>query len=191
MKKSEKTSGQIKRNILDLCPDTTSMLSAKIIILVLQVFRKLTDFNGYYGSIKKPLLEIVDKIVDNKTFLNFDALDLEKIISNRALTDTEGIQSDLETALALKLHDILSLDNSQHRDYKAVVLGIGPDTAVQSIARSVNALPSRKNTSNLKKDLIYVTTFEAREKALDVVGKYLDGKVSKANAKKVFSEIVK
>lgn len=188
-----KTAGQVKRKVYDLLPDTTSLISAKIILVVLQVFRKITDFKGYYKKIKKPLLEVVDDICDYKTFMEVDAEDIEEAIGNIPITATKEIQKACFNFLVkngLEKNQMLRLNNSQHNDYKACQFrSSGSLTLGQSVGRSVNAL--RKGTSHHKTDIYYTLKQESIDKAKDVLEDYLNGDCDLKKAKKTFSQICK
>lgn len=187
----KKTTGQIKRKIYDLLPDTTSLKSAKIILVILQAFRKLTEFKGSYGVIKKSLLENVEAIAKAKSFGSFDTNDFVPLCQHVPHNDTAGVQDVVCDNLPLKLHAFFELKNSQNRDYKAVTAGRG-GSAVQSVSRCVNAHPDRKATSHLQRDLYYVTTDKVLNDALSTLDKYLVKEtMSKEKAKSFFAKNVK
>lgn len=188
--KKTKTTGQIKRSIYSLLPDTSSLKSAKMILLLLHVFRALTEFKGSYGKIKKSLLETVDDCVKLKSFKTFDAVDFLPFVQSCPLTDTKGIQEAVFENLPISLHMMFSLKNSQNRDYKTVTLGL-EGSAVQSVSRCVNALPDRKNTSHLKTDLYYTTEQKTINEAQKVLDDFLNERISEKKAKAFFSKAVK
>lgn len=186
----KKTTETVKRAIYDLLPDTTSLKSAKLILLLLHVFRALTSYSGSYGKVKKSLLSTVDAIVKLKSFRTLDAKTFLPFVQSLPHNDTKGIQEAVHENLKIKVGNFFKLINSQNRDYKAVTCGL-EGSAVQSISRCVNALPERKNTSHLKYDLYYVTTDKAITEAEKILADYLADKISLKSAKSKLSKLVK
>ena len=188
MKKSEIT---VTRKIYDLLPDVTSLKSAKIILVLLHAFRRVTNFKGSYGKLKKQLLGEVKEICSMKSFKENDAMEIKERIQHLSETDTEGIQKAVFADMQTSLYQLHQLNNSQNNDYKAVIFAdSGSGTLGESAGRSVNAI--RKTTSNFQTDIYYNTTKAVIAEAEQIVEKYVFAETMNVkSAKGRLSEIVK
>ena len=188
MKNSEIT---VKRKIYDLLPDVTSLKSAKIILVLLHAFRRVTGFKKSYSGLKKQLLGVVKEITSMKSFKENDANDIKDKIQHLSETDTTEIQKTVFADMKTALYQMHKLGNSQNNDYKAVIFkDSGSGSLGESAGRSVNAI--RKGTSNFQTDLYYNTTPEVIAEAEAIVQKYVFDETMPLNsAKGRISEIVK
>lgn len=192
MKKSEIS---VKNSIYSIAPiKTDTILSCKILVLLLHCFRIIKNFVGSNSKLKKHIASTLESVLKKvKSIQTIDLNDHTSIFKN--ISTDSSYTPERRTALseakvnqnfpAIAEHSLTVFDNMRNVDHKAV----NENIQEQQIASNINSILNGK--SNHKRGLHYRTSNTVIELFAINLNMYLEGDICQKDMEKFISENVK